>query len=773
MHDDELKGLLEGLLSTIPPEPTPSEVEPERAAERRDAQEPGKLAAGFQTVARLAHAASSILDLDELLPQAVNLIHDEFDYDFVGIFLVDGRQESAVLRAATGEAGRQMMEQGHRVGIGDDSMIGWCLANQQARLASDIGEDAAPTAGPFVPSTRSAMAFPLLSRGHLVGAMTVQSAQIAAFSEYDVTILQTMADQLANAIENARLYTEAMQRTADLSTVIEASSAILSSLDLQDTLAAIAEQMGKAIGVDGCTLSYWDREADAVVTWVEVRMDGQEPDEPGTVYALADFPLTRKVLEERQPHIVSISDPEADPAEVGLLQEFGFKSLLMLPLIAGRRAIGLFELDASRGEHHFTAREVDLLTVLASQATAALENARLFEEAQESSSLLAKRVNEITCLNEIGRKIDETPPLPAFLTWVAERIPSAMQYPDLCVVAIEFQGRIYGTPEAVGLPYQMVRGLRIGDEPVGKIYISYTEQYDFLNAESAMLGDVASRVSGYIEKQNALTEAEALYQATADLTSARSFEEVIDVLRSHTLLGRADRSVSLNLFDRPWVGDDMPEWIVPAARWSQGAAPDDARFALDSFPLAGRLLRPDRPTIVPDIEIDPRMDEKARALYLGQFGVRSTIAVPLVVGGQWLGFIDGLFLEPTEFLESEVRRLAALAGQAAVIIQNLRQLVETQARARREQILREITARVRGFTDPDMLAQAAVRELGTALGRPVFVRLGSAAELSQRPRAPQGQNGDEERHEQSVSLEGRSTAQANLRTPGRKSGGGE
>jgi hypothetical protein len=143
------------------------------------------------------------------------------------------------------------------------------------------------------------------------------------------------------------------------------------------------------------------------------------------------------------------------------------------------------------------------------------------------------------------------------------------------------------------------------------------------------------------------------------------------------------------------------------------------------------------------------------------------------VGGQWFGFIDGLFIEVTEFPESEVRRLAALAGQAAVIIQNLRQLTETQARARREQILREITARVRGFTDPDTLARAAVRELGTALGRPVFVRLGSAAELSQRPTAQQSPNGDRVRHEQPVSLGKRSSGQANVRTRNGKSEGGE
>lgn len=396
MYDDDLKRLLEGLLSTVPPEAAPSKIQSERAAELRDAQELEKRAAGLQAAARLSHAAPSILDLDELLPWVVELIHDEFDCDFVGIFLMDDRKESAVLQAATGEAGRQMIEQGHRLWVGGDSMVGWCLANQQARLASDIGEDAVRSADAFMLSTRSAMALPLLSRGHLLGAMTVQSAQPAAFSEQDLSILQIMADQLANAIDDARLHTETTQRTAERSAVLEASAAISSSLDLQEALAAIAEQMAKAIGVDGCTLFFWDREADAVVTWVEVRMDGQEPDESGTVYALADFAFVRRVLEERQPHLISISDHEADPAEEGLLREQGFMSLLMLPLIVGGHTLGLIELEASQSDHCFAARELDRLTVLAGQAAAALENAHLFEEAQQTSPLLAGSVHEVT-----------------------------------------------------------------------------------------------------------------------------------------------------------------------------------------------------------------------------------------------------------------------------------------------------------------------------------------------------------------------------------------
>lgn len=162
----------------------------------------------LQTGADVSRAASSILDLDRLLPTVAELIRNHFDYYYVGIFLVDASKQWAILRAATGEMGRQMIAAGHKLEIGESSMIGWCILHGQARIALDAGEEAVRFRNPLLPLTRSEIALPLTARGEVIGAMTIQSELSSAFSRADITVLQAMADQVGNAIQNARLFTE-------------------------------------------------------------------------------------------------------------------------------------------------------------------------------------------------------------------------------------------------------------------------------------------------------------------------------------------------------------------------------------------------------------------------------------------------------------------------------------------------------------------------------------------------------------------------------------
>ena len=166
----------------------------------------------LQAAAEVSRATGSILDPDELIRQVVELTRERFGLYYVGLYLVDqadGVGKWAVLRAGTGEAGRQMVAQGRRIQVDGGSMVGWCIANRQSRLEEDVTEEAAQQKNPLLPATRSKLALPLISRGQAIGAMTIQSAEPAAFQAEDITTLQTMADQLANAIENARLFARA------------------------------------------------------------------------------------------------------------------------------------------------------------------------------------------------------------------------------------------------------------------------------------------------------------------------------------------------------------------------------------------------------------------------------------------------------------------------------------------------------------------------------------------------------------------------------------
>lgn len=186
-----------------------AEIEHQRVVEalaRRNTQ--------LQTAAEVSKSMTTILDPQTLLVYTVTLIQTRFNFYYVGIFLVE--DEYAVLKAGTDEAGQNMLAQGHRLKVGGESMIGWCCDNRQARIAHDVGREAVRFDNPMLPLTRSEMALPLLSRGECIGALTVQSAKPAAFSNEDVAVLQSMVDQLAIALENARLYEQVQAYAIEL-----------------------------------------------------------------------------------------------------------------------------------------------------------------------------------------------------------------------------------------------------------------------------------------------------------------------------------------------------------------------------------------------------------------------------------------------------------------------------------------------------------------------------------------------------------------------------
>jgi PAS domain S-box-containing protein len=154
----------------------------------------------------VAKAATQILDIRELLTRCVDLIRTHFGFYYAAIFLVDEAGEWAILRAATGEAGLELLKQGHKLGVGSKSMVGWVTANNAARIALDVGEEAIRFDNPLLPKTRSEMALPLRVRGEVIGALDVQSTSLNAFTPEDIQTIQMMADQVAIAIDNARLF---------------------------------------------------------------------------------------------------------------------------------------------------------------------------------------------------------------------------------------------------------------------------------------------------------------------------------------------------------------------------------------------------------------------------------------------------------------------------------------------------------------------------------------------------------------------------------------
>lgn len=181
----------------------------------------------LQVTAEVAREAAAIRDLEDLLDHIVRLISDRFGFYHAGIFLVGEGSSSAsdetvgyaILRAASSEGGQRMLARQHMLEIGQVGIVGYVAGAGLSRIALDVGEDAVFFNNPDLPETRSEMALPLMIQERVIGVLDVQSREAEAFSEEDVATLQILADQVALAIENARLFAESELALRELETL--------------------------------------------------------------------------------------------------------------------------------------------------------------------------------------------------------------------------------------------------------------------------------------------------------------------------------------------------------------------------------------------------------------------------------------------------------------------------------------------------------------------------------------------------------------------------
>lgn len=170
----------------------------------------------LRTAAEISRTVGALSNPDELLQRVVDLAKERFDLYYVGVFLLDENRQNAVLHSGTGEAGRNMIAARHSLAITGSSMIGWCVLNRSPRVALDVGSDAVRFSNPYLPNTRSELALPLIVHDTVLGAMTIQSERSNAFDENDIAILSGIADSVAIALENDRLFHETRERLEEV-----------------------------------------------------------------------------------------------------------------------------------------------------------------------------------------------------------------------------------------------------------------------------------------------------------------------------------------------------------------------------------------------------------------------------------------------------------------------------------------------------------------------------------------------------------------------------
>jgi methyl-accepting chemotaxis protein len=170
----------------------------------------------METASQVARDAAAIRDIRELFDRTVQIITERFDLYHTALFLLEEGGESVFIAAGVAEGGERIVSPDIRLKVGENGIVGHVAASGQSYISPDVQQDPWFFPSPQLPHTRSEVALPLKVGGQVIGVLNMESKEMTAFSEDDALVFQTLADQLALAIENARLLREIREAVEEL-----------------------------------------------------------------------------------------------------------------------------------------------------------------------------------------------------------------------------------------------------------------------------------------------------------------------------------------------------------------------------------------------------------------------------------------------------------------------------------------------------------------------------------------------------------------------------
>jgi len=342
-----------------------------------------------QTAAEIARDISSALNLDELLLKAVNLIRERFNFYHASIFLIDPSNKNAVIREATGEAGAQLKRIGHKLAVGSKSIVGFVSGQGEPLVVNDITKDATHMPNPMLPDTRAEAAIPLKIGDRILGVLDVQSTIPYSFSPNDINTLQTLADQLAIAVNNTELFAETQEHLSQHRLLHHITTSAASGTTLEEALTSAVEGLQVTLGGDRVSilLADEDRKNLVVKAWI-----GYSEDVSDLIVPFGSG-ITGWAATHRKP--LRVNDISQDTRYIQVSSNT--RSELALPLIFRNDLLGVLNVES---EHigAYNENDEEMLGTLAGSLAAIIANAKLVDQ-------IRKQAERERLLHEISSKI--------------------------------------------------------------------------------------------------------------------------------------------------------------------------------------------------------------------------------------------------------------------------------------------------------------------------------------------------------------------------------
>ncbi len=361
----------------------------------------------LEIVAALGEYLNSILDVDELLSEVVNQIKNNLGFYHTHIYLLDEDQEKLTVVAGTGSAGAEMKDRGHSISLGAASLVARAARSGDVVSVDNVREVADWLPNPLLPDTYSEMAIPVVLEGQIVGVLDVQQDKIAGFDESDVSLLRSLANQVAVAIRNARLFNEVRTNLAE------------------------ARELQRRY-----TEQAWERKQ---IARRGVRRVQFSLGETSTLNETMINEARRHALAQSQPHLVTLANPDTSsntieerngdvgdnlPQDADKSTDNGIERAIQRTLVAPIQfqgvTIGNLQLHQGRTEREWTKDELALITAVVDQVAQTAENLRLLDSIQE-------RANREQLIGQISAKLRRAPNMESLLEIGASELASILR----------------------------------------------------------------------------------------------------------------------------------------------------------------------------------------------------------------------------------------------------------------------------------------------------------------------------------------------------------
>ena len=332
----------------------------------------------LSTLFALGREVTSVLDLTELLQKIPQIIGRITKFQAFAVYLLDRRGEELTIAYSVGypeDVARTL-----RVKVGH-GLVGAAVAGAQPILVNDVRTD--PRYVEAVPGSHAELVVPLRRKGRVLGALNLLSDTVGQFTETDEAILRQFAAHVAVAIENARLFEHEREYTSTLETLADIAGEFGAILDPDELLTRIASLTRRVVDYRTFGIVLVNEETQELEMKVAVRY-GEKVELPRVKVGagLVGYAALHK-------EAVLVPDVSVDPRYIKVVDDV--RSELVIPLLLKDRCIGVFDLESPELDA-FTKGHVEILTLLASQAAVAIENARLYETIRANEIRLAKEL---------------------------------------------------------------------------------------------------------------------------------------------------------------------------------------------------------------------------------------------------------------------------------------------------------------------------------------------------------------------------------------------